>query len=172
MKITLQKSLFLVRSYVPDTLFCLQQSEVSHLQPDINFHPCVSQKHCTVALQLALPSNRRWDTKNEIWDSLFYFLNLAVCSHVYTEEVRRHFVYIEKSVKWYLHTTNAHGERHVLCKRLHNLKIILNIGKTPDRFTVTFQVTCHKPCSLIHTPHLPQMSMKIVLQLSTSRSKR
>lgn len=71
---------------------------------------------------------------------MFYFLNLAVCLYVYTEEFRGHYEYIEKPVKWHLHTTNAHAERHVLCKRIHNPKIILNIGKTPVRFQPLFKV--------------------------------
>lgn len=60
MKIALQKSLFLATSHVPDTLLCLQQSEVSHLQPDTNFYPCVSQKlHCGTAMGTTLKEMMR-----------------------------------------------------------------------------------------------------------------
>lgn len=44
-KITLQKSLFLATSYVPDTLFCLQQSQ--------KFHTCNQTLHRLLALCLA-----------------------------------------------------------------------------------------------------------------------
>lgn len=100
---------------------------------------------------------------------LFKSSSMFICTYW---KFRRHCGYIEKPVKWHLHTTNTHGERHVLCKRLHNPKFIPDKGKTPVTFTVTFQVTCHKPCSLIHTPHLPLMWVKTVLQLSTSTPKR